>query len=68
VFELLTASFASEDFDLKADWEKIKQAFKVTKVLNNTSNTDIIQAITFIQPILKRTEETAKGNMIILLR
>jgi hypothetical protein len=63
VFELLTASYASEDFDLKADWEKIKQAFKVTKVLNNTSNTDIIQAITLYSTYFKRTEETAKGNI-----
>lgn len=46
VFELLTASFASEEFDLKADWEDIKKKFKPFKVLNNTSNTDIIQAIT----------------------
>ena len=46
VFELLTASFASDEFDLKADWEDIKKKFKPFKVLNNTSNTDIIQAIT----------------------
>lgn len=46
VFELLTASFASDEFDLKADWEDIKKKFKSFKVLNNTSNTDIIQAIT----------------------
>ena len=46
VFELLTASFASDEFDLKEDWEKINSDFKHFKVLGNTSNTDIIQAVT----------------------
>ena len=33
VFELLTASFASDDFDLKSDWIEIKSDFKPYKVL-----------------------------------
>lgn len=54
VFELLTASFSSEEFDLKTDWEKIKSEFKESKVLGNTSNTDIIQAITLYSTYKKR--------------
>ena len=46
VFELLTATFASDNFDLKSDWEKIKTQFKPFKALDSTRNTDIIQAIT----------------------
>lgn len=48
VFELLTATFAAEEFDLKLDWQKIKEDFKNYKLLANVSNTDIIQAITLL--------------------
>jgi hypothetical protein len=62
VFELLTATFASDEFDLKEDWEKTKLEFKHYKVLNNTSNTDIIQAITLYSTYKKRSEFLAIGN------
>ncbi len=61
VFELLTASFASDEFDLKADWENIKNEFKPYKILNNTSNTDIIQAITLYSTFKKRLEAISSG-------
>lgn len=54
VFELLTATYASDDFDLKEDWEKIKVKFSKHKVLRNTSNTDIIQSITLLTTYEKR--------------
>ena len=46
VFELLTASFAVDEFDLKTDWINIQKEFKPYNILNKTSNVDIIQAIT----------------------
>lgn len=61
VFELLTASFASDEFDLKTDWENIKTEFKPYKILNNTSNTDIIQAITLYSTFKKRLEAISSG-------
>ena len=57
VFELLTASFASEEFDLKTDWGKIKSEFKPFKILDKTSNIDIIQAITILSTYQKRKEQ-----------
>jgi len=63
VFELLTASFAAEKFDLKEDWEKIKSEFKHFKVLGNTSNTDIIQSITLYSTYRKRQEQIKAGNV-----
>lgn len=48
VFELLTATFAADEFDLKTDWQKIKEEFKNYKLLSNVSNTDVIQAITLL--------------------
>lgn len=46
VFELLTASFAIDEFDLKTDWINIQKEFKPYNILNKTSNVDLIQAIT----------------------
>lgn len=57
VFELLTASFASEEFDLKTDWARIKSEFKPFKILDKTSNIDIIQAITIFSTYQKRNEQ-----------
>ncbi len=48
VFELLTASYAVDNFDLKNDWEDIRSKFKDYKVLRHVSNTDVIQAITLL--------------------
>lgn len=61
VFELLTASFASDGFDLKADWEDIKNKFKPYKILNKTRNTDIIQAITLYSTFNKRLAAITSG-------
>ena len=62
VFELLTATFASDEFDLKEDWEKIQLKFKDYKVLKYTSNTDIIQAITLYSTYKKRADYIASGK------
>ncbi|NQS76773.1 MAG: DUF262 domain-containing protein [Peptococcaceae bacterium] len=48
IFELLTATFAADDFELKKDWEKAKKEFKGHKQLAKVSNTDIIQAVTLL--------------------
>ena len=48
VFELLTATFAADEFDLKTDWQKIKEEFNNYKLLSRVSSTDIIQAITLL--------------------
>lgn len=61
VFELLTATFASDEFDLKEDWEKIKLQFKPFKILSNTSNTDLIQAITLYSTYKKRNDLIGAG-------
>lgn len=63
VFELLTASFASDEFDLKADWETIITEFKPYKGLGKTSNIDIIQAITLFSTYQKKNEFVAKGEI-----
>lgn len=54
VFELLTASFAADEFDLKTDWQKVKEVFNEYKLLVRVSNTDIIQAITLLATYNKK--------------
>jgi hypothetical protein len=64
VFELLTATFAAEEFDLKTDWQKIKNAFKNFKLLSRVSNTDVIQAITLLATYNYRLNR-AKQNVSV---
>lgn len=61
VFELLTATYAASGFDLKHDWEAIKNKFSKAKVLKLTSNTDIIQAVTLLSTYMKRVEAQQNG-------
>lgn len=65
VFELLTATFAADaadDFDLKADWNMIKAAFKDFKLLDRVSNTDFIQAITLLATYRNRLNKSEKNT------
>jgi hypothetical protein len=57
VFELLTATYASDEYDLKEDWESVMDKFKPYKVLHKTKNTDFIQAITLLATYHKRLEK-----------
>ena len=61
VFELLTATFASDEFDLKQDWQEIKAKLREYKVLANVSNTDIIQAITLLASYNNKKIKTAEN-------
>jgi hypothetical protein len=56
VFELLTATYASEEFDLKHDWLDIKSKFKNHRLLSDVNNTDIIQAITLLTTYFKKMD------------
>lgn len=61
VFELLTATFASEEFDLKQDWADIKASFKDHRLLANVGNTDIIQSITLLATYNRRQKKAREG-------
>ena len=61
VFELLTATYAASGFDLKEDWNRIKNIFNEYKVLKYTSNTDIIQATTLLSTYRKRLDAIKLG-------
>lgn len=48
VFELLTATFAADDFQLRPDWEKRKRDLHTQSILTGVSNTDFLQAVTLL--------------------
>lgn len=50
VFELLTATFAADEFDLRKDWEERKAAWAGAefKVLRDVANTDFLQTVTLL--------------------
>ena len=65
VFELLTATFAADDFDLKTDWQKIREKFSPYKVISDVSNTDVIQAVTLLATYsnrLARANDSTSGE------
>jgi hypothetical protein len=56
VFELLTATFAADDYDLKEKWESIKKRLRNYQNLKNVTGTDIIQSVTLISTYRKRQQ------------
>ena len=62
VFELLTATFASEEFDLKEDWIHVRSLFKLYKVLDKTSEIDFIQAVTLFSCYRRKIDLESAGQ------
>jgi len=48
VFELLTATFAASDFDLRQDWQDRSRRLEQHKVLRGMQSTDFLQAVTLL--------------------
>ena len=48
VFELVTATFAAEDFELRKDWEKRKETLNKQIVLTNVTATDFLTSMTLL--------------------
>lgn len=48
VFELLTATFAATEFDLRNDWEERRKRLDRHKVLRGMQSTDFLQAISLL--------------------
>ncbi len=54
VFELLTATFAADGFNLKEDWERRKGELERRPVLQAIENTDFLQAVTLLATQARR--------------
>ena len=62
VFELLTATFAAEDFQLRPDWEKRERTIHSQSILGGVSNTDFLQAVTLLATQERRRAALASGT------
>lgn len=62
VFELLTATFAADDFQLRPDWEERERAIHARSVLAGVSNTDFLQAVTLLATRERREAALADGT------
>lgn len=48
VFELVTATFAADDFNLRNDWRRLKERLDAHKVLTDIDETSFLTAITLL--------------------
>lgn len=62
VFELLTATFAVDNFPLRDDWAVRDQRLKRLKVLYSLENTDFLQALTLLMTQARRRAAELHGD------
>ena len=65
VFELLTATFAADEFDLRRHWEKECQGAwsgPEYRILREVANTDFLQAVTLLATAARRAAAAAEGQ------
>ncbi|MGG0886825.1 GmrSD restriction endonuclease domain-containing protein [Brevibacillus parabrevis] len=55
-FELLTATYAAEDFNLRLDWNSRERRIRNNKVLESIENTDFLQTITLLATYARKRE------------
>jgi len=61
IFELMTATFAADDFRLREDWEKKKQVFSQHEVIKKIENTDFLQAVSLTNTGERRKRDLQNG-------
>jgi hypothetical protein len=61
VFELLTATFAADDYNLRDDWAAREKRLKHRPVLRSIESTDFLQAITLLATQDRRRQALAEG-------
>ncbi|WP_062237280.1 GmrSD restriction endonuclease domain-containing protein [Fictibacillus sp. FJAT-27399] len=57
-FELLTATFAAEDFNLRKDWEAREKRLFQQKVLKSNQSTDFLQTISLLATYDRKRENS----------
>lgn len=70
VFELVTASYAADGYNLRDDWygsdirnvDSRKQRLSVEPILKGVENTDFLQAVTMLHTLEKRKADLAAGK------
>src|SRR5205823_4397599 len=54
VFELLTATFASDDYRLKDDWEARRRQLRTRPVLRSVESADFLQTVCLLTTYARR--------------
>jgi len=62
VFELLTATFAADNFELRPDWEARKRRLHELPVLKDVASTDFLQAVTLVSTYSAREAATKRED------
>ena len=64
VFELLTATFAADEFQLREDWKLRRAEWDDGRhqVIKEVSSTDFLQALTLLSTSTRRAEQLAAGK------
>ena len=62
VFELLTATFAGDDFNLREDWERRKAEFSKRPLLRDARSDDFLQAVALLATRQRREQAIAEGR------
>ncbi len=68
VFELLTATFAADDYDLKAEWESIHAELSKFKTLEKFDNTSFLIAMTLLVSYRKGGTISCKKRDVLNLK
>ena len=68
VFELLTATFAADDFDLKKDWENISNIFEKYPTLLEFDNTSFLLSMTLLVSYKKGKTISCKRRDVLNLK
>lgn len=61
VFELLTATFAADNFELRPDWEAREERLHEHPVLTEVSSTDFLQAVTLASTYQAKRQAEEEG-------
>ena len=62
VFELLTAAFAADDYQLRPDWEARERRIHSQSILAGVFNTDFLQAVTLLATRERQRQTTALAS------
>ncbi len=58
VFELLTATYAIDDFNLRQDWDRRLKRLREQRVLRSLDNTIFLQAVTLVATYMRKQQHS----------
>lgn len=62
VFELLTATYAADNFNLREDWKRRSKELRDRDILGQLQETEFLQVVTLISTFEKRKRSLASGD------